>query len=306
MGAMDAMDTWGADVLRLWTAAGEFQSDMRCGKTVLEAVGAVYKNLRYRLRMLLGLIDDLTPETIVAREKMEPLDRLALSKLDDVAHRIVKAYEEYRLHDVYLALVAYDGEDLSGFYIDVLKDPMYSGARDGARRRSAQSALFEILRSLCALLAPLLSFTAEEAWQAVPEVLRGNMLSVFDLELPRGSERGTHELLDLARWDLLKSLRSEVAGSEGMRDFQLEAHVRAPAAVEPALRALGDNLREALIVSAVELVSDPSLGLNERPRVTLSPAPGGKCARCWKTLPLGADSEHPQLCTPCAEIVRSL
>jgi isoleucyl-tRNA synthetase len=306
IGAVDAMNTWGADVLRLWTASVEFHADMRVGKTLLEAVGGVYKNLRYRLRMLLGLIDDLTPGALVPREKMEPLDQLALTKLDDVVNRIVKAYDEYRLHDVYLALVAYDGEDLSGFYIDVLKDPMYSGARDGARRRSAQSALFEILRSLCALLAPLLSFTAEEAWQAVPEALRGDALSVFDLALPRGSERGTHEAAELARWNLLKALRAEVAGSEGVRDFQLQAHVRAPAALEPSLRALGDNLREALIVSAADLAVDPELGPNDPPRVVLSPAVGGKCSRCWKTLPLGEDPTHPLLCAPCAELVREL
>jgi isoleucyl-tRNA synthetase len=304
--ADDAMRTWGADVLRLWTASVEFSADMRVGKTVLEAVGSVYKNLRYRLRMLLGLIDDLTPETLVPRELMEPLDRLALIRLDDVAQRIVTSYEEYRLHDVYLTLVAYDGEDLSGFYIDVLKDPMYSGARDGARRRSAQSALFEILRSLCALTAPLLSFTAEEAWQAVPERLRGDALSVFDLDLPRGSERGTHEIAELARWNLLKTLRAQVAGSEGVRDFQLQARVDAPAAVESGLRALGDNLREALIVSAVELVDAPDLGPNDAPRVTLSPAVGGKCARCWKTLPLGSDAAHPLLCAACAQIVRDV
>ena len=306
LGAVDAMNTWGADVLRLWTASVEFQADMRVGKTLLEAVGGVYKNLRYRLRMLLGLIDDLTPEELVPREKMEPLDQLALAKLDDVAHRIVKAYEEYRLHDVYLALVAYDGEDLSGFYIDVLKDPMYSGERNGARRRSAQSALFTILRSLCALLAPLLSFTAEEAWQAVPERLRGDALSVFDLDLPRGSERGTFEAAELARWSTLKALRAEVAGSEGVRDFQLQAHVRASEAQEPGLRALGDNLREALIVSAAHLAADPSLGANDPPRVTLSAAEGGKCSRCWKTLPLGEDPVHPLLCAPCAHIVREL
>jgi isoleucyl-tRNA synthetase len=113
--------------------------------------------------MLLGLIDDLEPEHLVPRDQLEPIDRLALMKFDDVARTIVTAYETYRLHDVYLTLIAYDTEDLSRFYIDVLKDPMYSGARDGKRRRSAQTAIFTILRGLCALTAPLLSFTAEES-----------------------------------------------------------------------------------------------------------------------------------------------
>jgi isoleucyl-tRNA synthetase len=306
IGALDAMNKYGADVLRLWTASVDFQADMRLGEAMLETVGSVYRNFRNRLRMLLGLVADLEPEALVPREKMEPLDQLALARLDDVAQRVFKAYHEYRLHDVYLALVAFDGEDLSGFYIDVLKDPMYSGARNGARRRSAQSALFAILQALCGMLAPLLSFTAEEAWQHVPERFRSDLRSAFDLDLPRGSERGTHEQTALALWELLKRLRAQVAGSEGMRDFQLQAHVRAPASLEPALRALGDNLREALIVSELRLELEPGLDSGAEPAVELMPAVGGKCSRCWKTLPLGEDPAHPLLCAPCAAIVREL
>lgn len=304
--ADDAMKKYGADVLRLWTASVEFTADMRLGDTMLDSVGSVYRNLRYRLRMLLGLIDDLELDQLVAREHLEPIDRLALARLDDLSHTIVKAYEEYRLHDVYLALIEFDGDDLSGFYIDVLKDPMYSGERGGKRRRSAQTALFAILRSLCALMAPILSFTAEEAWQSVPARLRGEGLSVFDLELPRGSERGTHEAAELAQWHRLKRMRAVVAAAEGMRDFQLQAHVHAAAASEPALRALGDNLREALVVSALSLDVDSGIAADADPRVVLAPAEGGKCSRCWKTLPLGQDHAHPMLCTPCATIVDRL
>ncbi len=306
MDALPTMQKYGADVLRLWTASVDFQADMRIGATMLESVASVYRNLRNRFKMLLGLIDDLEPERIIPRERMEPLDRLALARLDDVAHRIVMSYEDYRLHDVYLALVEYDGEDLSGFYIDVLKDSMYSGSRDGARRRSAQSALFEIVRGLAALAAPILSFTAEEVWQHVPERLRGEARSVFDLDLPRGSERGARELVDLEQWELLKKMRATVAASEGMRDFQLQANVYASAAGEAALQNLGDGLREALVVSALTLAVDPALGASDPPRVELSPAVGAKCARCWKTLPLGEDPGHPKLCAPCAAIVRGL
>jgi isoleucyl-tRNA synthetase len=306
IGAVDAMNRYGADVLRLWTASVEFTADMRLGDTMLESVGSVYRNLRYRLRMLLGLIDDLEPDQLVPRDRLEPIDRLALARLDDLAHTVVKAYEEYRLHDVYLALIAFDGEDLSGFYIDVLKDPMYSGERGGTRRRSAQTALFATLRGLCALMAPILSFTAEEAWQHVPQRLRAETPSVFDLDLPRGSARGAHESAELAQWDRLKRMRAVVAASEGMRDFQLQAHVHAPGALEGSLRALGDNLREALVVSKLTLAVDAALEADADPRIVLSPAEGGKCSRCWKTLPLGEDHAHPTLCTPCAAIVRSL
>jgi isoleucyl-tRNA synthetase len=184
----------------------------------------------------------------------------------------------------------------------LLKDAMYSGPRTGARRKSAQTALFAILETLCALLAPLLSFTAEEAWQHVPAPLRGGRDSVFDLKLPHGSERGNAELEALELYDILKSLRAHVAASEGPRDFQLRAHVYASPRLESKLRALGDSLREALVVSALELRLDPNL--DGAPRVELSAAEGGQCARCWKTLPLGSDPLHPALCAPCAAIVR--
>jgi len=303
IGAVDGMQTYGADVLRLWISSVDNTTDMRIGEPLLKAIGSVYRNLRNRLRMLLGLVSDLEPAQLVPRERLEPIDRLALVRLDDLAHQLVQHYKNYRLHDVYLALVDYDTSDLSSFYVDLLKDPMYSGARDGARRRSAQTALVHILESLCALLAPLLSFTAEEAWQYVPEGLRAGRASVFDLQLPRGSERGASENADLALYEMLKRMRSNVAASEGPRDFQLQARVFAAPPLAAKLRRLGDNLREALVVSALTLHDDTALG--DEPRVELLAAEGGKCARCWKTLSLGSDPIHPTLCAPCSAIVRT-
>ena len=302
--AEDAMNKYGADVLRLWTASVDFTADMRFGDTLLEGVGSVYRNFRYRLRMLLGLLDDFSLEKAVPRAAMHPLDRLALAKLDDVARLVSSAYREYRLHDVYLALIAFDAEDLSSFYIDALKDPMYSGERDGERRRSAQTALFEILKALVAMLAPLTSFTSEEAWQHLPERLRGDAFSAFDLPLPAGSERGTLEKAQLDEWAALKRLRAVVASSEGMRDFQLQADVHVAPATLAKLAALGDDLREALIVSGVQLHEDTAVAPEAEPRVVLSPASGDKCERCWKYLPLGSDPLHPTVCAPCAAIVR--
>lgn len=305
LGAVEAMNKHGADVLRLWTSSVEFTADMRLGETLLESVSNVYRNLRYRLRMMLGLIEDLALEDLVASDRLEPIDQLALARLDAVARSITKAYETYNLHGVYLALIGFD-EELSAFYIDALKEPMYGGARGGHRRRSAQTALFSILRAICALVAPILSFTSEEAWQAVPECLRGEASSVFDLDVPRGAERGEPHADQLAMWERLKKMRGIAATSESLRDYQLQAHVYAPATLEPALRALGDNLRESLMVSALTLEVDAALAADAEPRVVFSPAVGGKCSRCWKTLPLGEDLAHPLLCTPCAEIVRSL
>lgn len=302
IGADDGMNRYGADVLRLWTASVEFAADMRLGDELLKSVSSVYRNLRYRLRMLLGLLEDLTPERLVPRERLEPLDRLALASLDAFARKSVQAYKAYELHDVYLNLIDYDAE-LSGFYIDVLKDRIYSSAPDALRRRSAQTALFGIFKSLVALLAPILSFTAEEAWQHVPTALRGEAESVFDLDLPPGGDPPAGEADALSLWETLKTLRASVAAADGARDFQLQATVVAPAAQAAALRDLGDNLREALVVSALTLREDPAAA---GARVELAPADGEKCARCWKYLPLGLDAQHPQLCAPCAQIVHEL
>jgi isoleucyl-tRNA synthetase len=301
MPAKEAMETYGADVLRLWCGSVDFAADMRLGDALLRNVGEVYKNVRYRLRYLLGIVDDFRPEHAVADDRLEPLDRLALARLDEVATRILSHYKTYRLHDVYLALVEFDAEDLSRFYLDALKDRIYSSARGAARRRSGQTVAYRILRALLALLAPILSFTAEEAWQAVPPVLRGEGLSVFELDMPRPHARTPHDEAALETWALLKRLRAVVAASEGLRDFQLQAKVVANESDAKTLRALGEGLREALIVSVAEIAVDDEV---LEPQIVLAPATDEKCARCWKYLPLRSDPLHPTLCAPCAAIVR--
>jgi isoleucyl-tRNA synthetase len=300
--AQAAMERWGADVLRLWCAAVEFTADIRFGDTLLQNVGSVYRNLRYRLRYLLGILDDFSLGDVIADGDLEPIDRLALKRFDDVSRRVAEHYAAYRLHDVYLTLVDFDADDLSRFYLDALKDRIYSSARDAARRRSGQTAALRLLRGLLAMLAPILSFTAEEAWQSVPERLRGDALSVFDLEMPHPHAPQAQDQAAGDLWETLKRLRSTVAASEGLRDFQLQAMVRVGPAQAERFAALGDNLREALIVSAVRVEVAPDV---VEPEIVLAPADGEKCARCWKYLPLRSDPLHPTLCAPCAEIVRA-
>ncbi|HEV3088510.1 MAG TPA: class I tRNA ligase family protein, partial [Candidatus Elarobacter sp.] len=300
IGADEAIDKYGADVLRLWVASSEFTGDMRLGAQLLENVANVYKNLRFRLRYFLGSLEGLTPEKIVPREQMEPIDRMALNALDAFADEVREHYLRFDLHAAYVAIQKFDKEDLSAFYVDALKDRLYTSAPDSPRRRSAQSALLEIFRTMAVLLAPILSFTAEEAWQFLAADLRGEDESVFDLTFPK------IEAIDgeaLEAWSLLKELRAQVASREGVRDFQLDANVEIPRALYDRLAALGDGLREALVVSSLRSV-DPSS--NGAAAVVLVPADGEKCQRCWKYLPLGTDAEHPTLCASCAEIVRGL
>ncbi len=301
IGAEEGMAKYGADLLRLWVASTDvFVGDVRIGAAVLDNVANVYRNLRNRLRFLLGLVNDLTPEAIVPRERMEPVDRLALDALDAFARQVVDDYRGFRLHEAYLAIQRFDKEDLSAFYGDALKDRLYSSAPNAPRRRSAQSALFEIFRTTCVLLAPILSFTAEEAWQSLPAPLRGDAESVFDLAFPRV---GAVDEDALAAWSLLKELRAQVAASEGVRDFQLDAQVDVPEQFRERFVALGDNLREALVVSSLRGVGTSA---NGAATVVVVPADGEKCQRCWKYLPLGTDPAHPALCATCAGIVREL
>ncbi len=296
----EAVEKYGADILRLWSASTDFTGDVRFGPLMLENVANVYKNLRFRLRYFLGSIDDLTPEGLIPREEMEPIDRLALEALDAFAAEVADHYRAYRLHEAYFAIQRFDKDDLSAFYVDALKDRLYTSAPDAKRRRSAQSALLEIFRTMCVLLAPVLSFTAEEAWQHLQPELRGEAESVFDLRLPGPATVDTD---DLATWTLLKQLRAQVAASEGVRDFQLDATVEVEPRLYDRFVALGDNVREALVVSSLRKFGASA---NGSANVIVVPADGQKCQRCWKYLPLSTDPEHPTLCASCSAIVREL
>ena len=298
--AQDGMEKYGADVLRLWVASVDYTADVRLGEKLLDNVANVYKNFRFRLRYMLGALYDLEPEAVVPRAAMEPIDRLALAALDSLAKDVVDQYRQFRLHDAYLALMKFDSEDLSGFYVDALKDRLYTSGPHSARRRSAQSALLETFRTLAVLFAPILSFTSEEAWQQLPAGLRGKHASIFDVAFPqvRDVDRGA-----LQAWTLLKALRSQVASSESPRDFEADARVFVDPAHYDAFVALGDNLREALIVSTIASLERSATSDST---VILQPAAGAKCARCWKYLPLGSDPDHATICGPCAAIVRDI
>ncbi|HUY10753.1 MAG TPA: isoleucine--tRNA ligase, partial [Candidatus Dormibacteraeota bacterium] len=296
--AREAMSTYGADVLRLWAASVEFIDDVRFGPSVVEQVARVYRNLRNRVRFLLGNLADLNPDAIVEREKMEPFDRLACNITDAFVAKVRGEYAAFGIHDAYLSIVAFEST-MSGLAFDALKDPLYSGARDGARRRSAQSALFHILRGLLTVLAPLLPFTAEEAWQALPTSLRGDRESVFSLRFD-GEPREWRQR-DEVIWEQLRDLRAEVAASASPRDFEARVELHVGSELYDELTALGENLREALIVSELDLHRN---GAPETAsRLILHRASGEKCARCWKFRPLLGSGTSGRICAPCTAIV---
>ncbi len=296
--ALDAMNRWGADVLRLWSASVEFIDDVRFGPNVIEQVGRVYRNIRNRIRFMLSNLDDLDVADIVPRERMEPLDRLACSVTDTFVAEVKALYGQFAIHDAYLRIVEFESA-MSSFYFDALKDPLYSRAENSPRRRSAQSALLYALKRTLTAVAPVLSFTAEEAWQEIPAGLRLGEESVFDSSFgsPVPMKSDERQL-----WETLRDLRARVAASESVRDFEARVVLSAPEPLAKALAALGDNLREALVVSQLELQALENGEID----LAILPAYGEKCRRCWKFRELGLDPEHPSLCEDCAAVVRAL
>ncbi|HET9030118.1 MAG TPA: class I tRNA ligase family protein, partial [Candidatus Aquilonibacter sp.] len=304
--AKDAMEKWGADVLRLWAASVEFVDDVRFGPNVVEQVGRVYRNIRNRIRYMLSNLFDLDAGAVVPREKMQPLDAIACNVIDAFVADVTHLYHEFGIHDAYLRIIEFESA-MSSFYFDALKDPLYSLGENSARRRSAQSALLYALRRFLTAVAPILSFTAEEAWQEIPAALRGEEQSVFDSSF--GAQHVNRQALahDLETWELLRTLRARVASGieangQTIRDYETAATVIVPARFVPALERLGDNLREALVVSQL-IAIEPAEG--DSADVRLEAAHGDKCRRCWKFRELGTDPQHPAICAECAEVLLS-
>jgi isoleucyl-tRNA synthetase len=304
------MEKWGADVLRLWVASVEFVDDVRFGPNVVEQIGRVYRNLRNRIRFMLSNLDDLPADAVVAPDRMEPLDSLACRIADRFLSDVKEAYDRYGMHDAYLRIVEFESA-VSSLYFDALKDPLYSRAAGDGRRRSAQSALLYVLRRMLTAVAPILPFTAEEAWQFLPDRLRDGAQSIFDTsfdEVAQFRGRADGASADRALWDQLRKLRARVAASESPRDFEAKVRLEMTPAAYAALSALHDNLREALVVSQLELLESETAGDAEDGVVAfeIAPADGEKCQRCWKYRALGVDSAHPAICAECAEVVENL
>jgi isoleucyl-tRNA synthetase len=195
---------------------------------------------------------------------------------------------------------------MSGLYFDALKDPLYSRAVADPRRRSAQSALLYVLTHFLTALAPVLSFTAEEAWQFLPAFVRDDAESVFDSSFDTQRHRNVSFEADLALWQQLRSLRGRVAAVASPRDFEAQLHLTVTPNLYKRLHALGDNLREALVVSQLSLCQAERTGGDGGDGVVsfeLVAADGKKCVRCWKYRELGVDPEHPSICAECAAIV---
>jgi isoleucyl-tRNA synthetase len=283
---------YGAEVLRLWVASSDYRNDVRLSDQILKGLSEGYRKIRNTIRYALSNLYDFNPcADAVSESEMLPLDRWARGRLAEVVARVRKAYEAYEFHLVYATLVDFCAGDLSAVYFDILKDRLYTTRKEGRARRSAQTVLHEVAATLIQLLAPVMSFTAEEAWQHLPGK---GAESVFLTDFPEPAAAVDAALAE--RYGKLFALRSAVQGllegarREKMIGASLEARVVLSASGK-AREVLEGNLAELpglLIVSQVELgevargqVLDVGQALGGEVRAEVRPARGGKCPRCW-------------------------
>ena len=305
----------GAELLRLWAAAADYRDDIRLSKDILDRLTESYRRIRNTIRYLLSNLNDFAPgwETIPF-ERMEEMDRYALVMLQKLVSKVRNAYENYEFHIVYHAINDFCAVELSSFYLDVLKDRMYCSPASAPERKSAQSAIFDIAKGLLALSAPVLSFTAEEAWGCLPKHL-GKMESVFLSDMPEAQALpGADELS--ARWERILALRSEVAQpleaarKEKLIGSNLDALVTvAPGPFADLVESHRQAIRETLIVSDIQVgdLTGPDVyesAIFPGLKVKVEKAPWGKCERCWTHAPeVGTLANSPDLCGRCAAAI---
>jgi isoleucyl-tRNA synthetase len=322
----ELLPTYGAEVLRLWVAAEDYSEDVRLSEEILNRLADAYRRIRNTCRFLLGALADFDPDSDrVSYAQMDELDRWALLRLGEFIARARKAYADYQFHVVFHSTHNFCAVDLSALYLDIIKDRLYVSAPTDPRRRAAQTVCFEVLTALARLLAPILTFTADEVWGYIPG--RGKPESVHLVTLPDERGEWVNESL-AAEWERLLEVRGEVsraleaARQRGRIGKGVDAVVYVTSAPEeewlPLLERKGEALLTTLFnVSGVrlkQLAAGEAISYESQdiPGLTIEIVPAQslgwkKCERCWTWSPrVGEDAEHPTLCERCVPVIRSL
>ena len=313
----DIIRKFGAEIVRLWVSAEDYRDDIRISDEILQRLSEAYRRIRNTCRYILGNLADFDPEAdAVPTQDMEELDRWALLRLSQVTDKILKAYSTYQYHTVFHTLHNFCVVDLSNFYLDVLKDRMYASGAKSPLRRSAQTAFWQLIEGIVRLMAPVLSFTAEEVWGHLPGE---RPESVFLSRFPEPDPRWENEELDSRYGRLLKIRDLATKALEEARQAKvignsLEARLTIFCQEEDIgrfLASFGAVLSDLFIVSVtdIETTSDipahaivdekvPGLG------ISVSRNDGEKCERCWKYAPdVGQVQDHPTLCERCCLVL---
>ncbi|WML49330.1 isoleucine--tRNA ligase [Neobacillus sp. PS3-34] len=309
------MNQLGADILRLWVASVDYQSDVRVSDAILKQVAEVYRKIRNTFRFLLGNLADFNPETdAVSYENLREVDQFMLVKLNKLIKYVKGAYENYEFAGIYHAVNNFCTLDLSAFYLDFAKDVLYIEAKDNHDRRAIQTVLFESLLALTKLTAPILSHTADEVWNFIPNAKEE---SVQLTDLPEYKELANADSLE-EKWSAFLELRDDVlkaleeARNQKVIGKSLTAKVTlyVNEKTKALLDSIKENVGQLFIVSAFEVAGSyedaPENAIKlDTAAIVVTKAEGETCERCWTvTTEVGQNSEHPTLCQRCAEVVK--
>ncbi len=312
----DLIKDFGADIVRLWAASSDYHADVRCSKEIFKQIAQNYLKFRNTARYCLGNLNEFDPDQLVGAEQMEELDKWALTKLDALVQTVRNAYSNYEFHVISHAINDFCVVELSSFYLDILKDRLYCEEKDGLRRRSALSALFLIVDALAKLFAPILAFTCDEIWQAMPHRSGDDARNVLLNQMPEGF--ADYKLDDAAmdKWATIMKLRQDVNGvleiarADKRIGKALEAHVSLQTDDNALMELCKDvNLAEICIVSSCswEATAEGAVTGNgtNLPQLTIgvTEARGEKCPRCWMHS-LQANAEG--LCPRCAAVIAKM
>ena len=318
----DVINQSGAEILRLWVAAQDYREDLRISREILNHLVEAYRKIRNTCRFLLSNLHDFDPsKDRVPYEQLQELDRWALARLGELIPKVCRAYENFEFHSIFHAVNNFCSVDLSAVYLDILKDRLYTFRRDSPARRGSQTVLFEILIALTKLMAPVLSFTAEEIWRMLPEATRraSDHPSIHLAAFPEPDAKW-QDLRLIERWERLLYVRTVVQA--GLEHRRRDKVIGAPLEAKVSLIATKDthdllasaDLPALFIVSQVELglvgaipsegvlLGETGAGFAVRDIVR---AAGTKCERCWNYREeVGKDTVHPTLCDRCLEAIR--
>ncbi len=295
-------DTLGAEIIRLWVTSTDYSGELSLSDEILKRVVEGYRRLRNTLRFLLANVSDFDPaRDMLPVEEWLEIDRYALAMMRQVSAKSLADYDRYEYHPIVSRLQTFASEDLGAFWLDILKDRLYTTQPHSKARRSAQSALYLITDALLKLMAPLLSFTAEEAWKVLKARTGGTIFTETCAALPEVPDEGAL----LERWNALRAIRAEVQKRlEELREkgaigssLQAEVELRAAGAKAALLQSLGNDLRFVLITSQARVTTVAS---EADEAIIVTPSGATKCERCWHWRDdVGVEREHPTLCGRC-------
>ena len=309
MDPAEIFEKYGADLLRLWAGSSDYHVDVRCSDEIFKQLSQNYLKFRNTCKFCLDNLVNFDPNDLVKPEEMLPLDKWAVTRLNDLITKVFAWYDNYEFHSVSHAINDFCVVELSSFYFDILKDRLYCDEADSPERRSAQTALFLILDAMTRMFAPILAFTCDEVWLAMPHRAEDDGRNVLFNEMVQPYTQYALSQEEMENWGRIASLRSAVNGAleqaraDRIIGKSLEAAVSLTVPQEDAFltRMSEEALADLFIVSQV------SLTVGDEVSVRVKAAAGVKCGRCWKVLhSVASVGEHEALCPRCAAVMAKL